>query len=100
MLHVDLQVVLEVLAHTREVVDDWDAEGTQLIGVADAGQLQRLRCVDRAAAQDHLAAEDAPALPRAVRVVHSHRARPWNRIRLTIARVRISRFGRLETGWR
>ena len=55
MLDVDLEVVLEVLPHARQVGDDVDAERAQFGRAADARQLQQLRRVDRAAAQDHLA---------------------------------------------
>jgi len=48
-------VVLQVLADARQIVDDVHAEGFELGRVADAGELQQLRRVDRAAAEDHLA---------------------------------------------
>jgi len=48
-------VVLEVLADTRQVVDDLDAEGAELVGRPDTRQEQELRRVDGAAAEDDLA---------------------------------------------
>ena len=58
VLDVDLEVILQVLADARQVVDDVDAERLELAGVADAGELEQLRRVDRAAAEDHLAGLD------------------------------------------
>ena len=55
MLDVHLEVVLEVLADTGQVVHDVDPDAPQVFGVADAGELEQLRRVERAAAQDHLA---------------------------------------------
>ena len=43
MLDVDLEVVLQVAADGRQVVDDVDAERSQVVGLADARQLQQLR---------------------------------------------------------
>src|SRR6202042_178721 len=51
---VDVHVVLEVLAHSGQVMDDRDAERLQLVGRADARQQQQARRVHRAAAQDQL----------------------------------------------
>ena len=65
VLHVHLEVVLQVLADARQVVDDVDAERLQLGGVADAGQLQQLRRVDRAAADDDLVGVRPPGRPAA-----------------------------------
>ena len=70
-------MVLEIRADAGQVVDDCDAVLLQLPGRADAGEHQKLRRVDRAAAQDDFAprldgadrialpvfqAADAPAL--------------------------------------
>ena len=55
VLDVDLEVVLEVLADAGQVVDHVDAEAGEVLLVADAGELEQLRGVDGAAAQDHLA---------------------------------------------
>ena len=49
-----LIVVLQVGADALHVGDDVDAVLTQQIGRADAGQLQQLRRVERAAREDHL----------------------------------------------
>ena len=43
VLDVDLEVVLEVRADTGQVGDDVDPELPQILGVADAGELQQLR---------------------------------------------------------
>src|SRR5699024_9543677 len=58
VLDVDLEMVLEVLADARQVVDDVDAERLELARVADAGKLEQLWRVDRAAAEDHLVRPD------------------------------------------
>ncbi len=58
VLDVDLEMVLEVLADAGQVVDDRDPDGLQLRGIADAGELEQLGRVDRAASEDHLAAVD------------------------------------------
>src|SRR5215475_11718822 len=50
ILDVSLNVVLQVLADARQVLDDGDAERLELIGVADTGQHEHLRGVDRTAA--------------------------------------------------
>jgi hypothetical protein len=71
VLDVDLEVVLEVLADPRQVVDDVDPERAQLVRVADARELQQLRRVDRAAAEDHLVRADRLALH-----LDADRARP------------------------
>src|SRR3546814_11541321 len=54
VLHVDLQVVLQVLADARQVVRDGDALRLQFVGRADAGQQQHLRRVDGAAGADQI----------------------------------------------
>ena len=58
VLDVDLEVILQVLAHARQVVHDRHAERLELARVADARELQQLRRVDRAAAEDHLVRAD------------------------------------------
>ena len=52
-----------MLADAGQVGDDRDAEGLEVRGRPDAGQLQQLRRVDRAAAQDDLAAVDRSRVP-------------------------------------
>ena len=74
VLDVDLEVVLEVLAHAGRVVHDVDAEAAEQRLVTDAGELEQLRGVDRAAAEDDLAGVDACALPAAAAVVDADRA--------------------------
>ena len=74
VLDVDLEVVLQVLADAREVVDDVDPERLELARVADAGELQQLRRVDRAAAEDHLAGLD-PLRPDPARDLDADRPR-------------------------
>ncbi len=83
VLDVDLEVVLQVLAHAGQVGHRVDAEPAQQPGVAHPGQLQQLRRVDRASAQDDLPGPDllrrarpagpVPAAP-AAPVLHAHRA--------------------------
>jgi hypothetical protein len=51
----DVEVVLQVAADIGGIVDDIDAEAAQFIRRTDAGQHQRLRRIDRAAAEDDLA---------------------------------------------
>jgi hypothetical protein len=55
VLDVDLEVVLEIAADARQVRHRRNLEAFKLVGVADAGQHQQLRRVDRAAGEDHLA---------------------------------------------
>ncbi|MCY1230310.1 hypothetical protein D9M72_427190 [compost metagenome] len=45
-------MVLQVLAHARQGVAYVDAECAQPFRLADAGQLQQLRCIDRAGGED------------------------------------------------
>ena len=90
VLHVDLEMVLQVLADAGQVVHDVDAERRQLARVADAGELEQLRRVDRAAAEDHLARADRLAADARRRP----RAFPRTRRGSTNARQRTSRFGR------
>ena len=61
-------MVLEVLADAGQVVDHVDAEAGEVLLVADAGELEQLRGVDGAAAEDHLAGGHAarPAGPEVV----------------------------------
>ena len=106
VLDVDLEVVLQVLAHAGEVVDHGDAERLQLRGVADAGQLEQLRRVDGAAAADDLAGRDPleraradPSVPCSTYSTPTARV-PSNRMRLAWARQTTFRFGRRMTGWR
>ena len=55
VLHVDLEVILEVLADPGEVGGHVDPEPAQLVGRTHSRQQQELGRVDRAAGQDHLA---------------------------------------------
>ncbi len=75
VLHVHLQVVLEVLADAWQVLYHVDAEGFQLVGVAHARKLERLGRVDRAAAEDHLAGMHGGRRPSGTPVLHADRAR-------------------------
>ena len=64
----DLEVILQVLADAGQVMDERDIGGAEVLAVADAGDLQQLRRVERAAAQDHLTgAHRRVAAPRQVR---------------------------------
>jgi hypothetical protein len=58
VLDVDLEVVLQVLADARQVVDDVDADSAELVRVPDTRELEQLRRVDGAAAEDYLARPD------------------------------------------
>ena len=73
VLDIDLQVVLQVLAHPRQVGHHVDAEPGQQRRAAHPGQLQQLRRVDGPAAQDHLA---APRFPRGTAMAIPHPGRP------------------------
>ena len=66
-------MVLEVLADPRHVRDHLDAEPAEIVGVADAGQLEELRGVDRPAAQEDLAGVDLTVQATAASVVDPHR---------------------------
>ena len=69
VLDVDLQVVLQVLPDSGEVVHDVDAQSLQLVGVADARDLEEPGGVDGAAAQDDVARTRPAPCPRASRVL-------------------------------
>ena len=56
MLHVGLEVILQVRAHARDIRHHVDVELFERLGIADAGQEQDLRRIDRAAGHDDLAA--------------------------------------------
>ncbi len=56
VLHIDLEVVLQVLAHTGEIRHDVDAEPFEVAGGTDAGELQELGGIEGAAAHDDLPA--------------------------------------------
>ena len=52
--HEEVEVVLQVRAHLRAVEDDGDAEAFQVVGGADAGELQEAGGADRAGGEDDL----------------------------------------------
>src|SRR5690625_186422 len=56
MLHVDFQVILEVLAYPRQLVHHFDPSSAQHLRRADPRQLQQLGRVDGAGADDYLPA--------------------------------------------
>ena len=76
VLDVDLEVVLEVGTDARQVGHDGDAEVLQVRRRADAGELEQLRRVDRAARQDDLAALDPLRSPTPPLDVDGDGARP------------------------
>ena len=76
MLHVDLEVILEMLADPGNVLHHVDAQRAELVRVADPRELQDLRRVDGAAAQDHLARPNRPRRTRPARVLDPDRSRP------------------------
>ena len=47
-------MVLEVLAHAGQRVDDRDADAAQMGGVADPAELQHMQRTDGTAGEDHL----------------------------------------------
>ena len=51
----ELQMVLQVLAHARQIVNDVDTVTPQQITGTDARELQQLRALQRARRQDHFA---------------------------------------------
>ncbi len=66
-----LEMVLEVLADARRVVEDLDPEAAQAFRIADAGELEEMRRADGARAQHHLpAGHDAPAIARPASIRH------------------------------
>src|SRR5262245_16028127 len=67
-------MVLEVLPDTGQRVHDIDTDRLEVLGIAHAGELEELRRVDRAAAEDHLARRD-PLDPAPVPDVDADRAR-------------------------
>ena len=54
-LHVDLQVVLQIRANARQVVDDAEPVRPQMVGRADAREHQELGRAKGAGGKDHLA---------------------------------------------
>ncbi len=70
------QVVLEVLADARQVGDHRDAVLAQERGGPEAGQLQELRRLDRARAQQHLARCAHRGLRAVTPIADAHRAPP------------------------
>ena len=58
VLDVHLKVVLQILADTRQILHDVDADLVQQILIADAGHLQKLRRIDCSTTQDHLICAD------------------------------------------
>ena len=82
-----------MLADAGQVVHRFDAGRPQLLGVADAGHLEQLGRVERAAAQDHLAARDPFAS--AARATYST---PVTRVPSTTRRVTSARHAHVEVG--
>ncbi len=68
VLQVHLQVILQILANARQVVDHRDVEAFEQCRRADAGALQHLRRGDGAAAQQHFLA--CSGLNRGIAVAH------------------------------
>ncbi len=75
VLHVGFDVVLQVRADAGNVRHRRDAELLQRVGVADAGQHQDLRRIDRAAGDDDFAARAHPDEPAVVQVLDADGAR-------------------------
>ena len=55
LLHIHLQVILQVLTHTRQVFHQWNRQCRQLIGRPDTRLQQQLRRIDRPGADNDLA---------------------------------------------
>ena len=55
MLDDDVGMIVQVRSHARQIVAHRNADFAQMVGGPDAGELQELGRVERAAAQDHLA---------------------------------------------
>ena len=93
------RMVLQSLADPREVVDDVDADVTQVRRRADARQHEELRAVDGSTGEDHLAVDMAGASPPSA--VLDAGARPSSTsTRVASACVRTVRFGRPRAGRR
>src|SRR6266404_8907243 len=75
-LKVELQVILQVLAHARQRAHHVDAVGGELMLRADARQHQQLRRVDRTRAQDHLAPRAHLVKDTAAPITHTDRPPP------------------------
>jgi hypothetical protein len=58
MLHIDLEMILQVFTDARKMMYDVDAKRCQMICIADARKLQQLRRVDGAAATDDFSCKD------------------------------------------
>src|SRR5207248_4848711 len=54
-LEIELEVILQVLAHSGQVAHYVDAESGELTGRPDARELEQLRGVDGTRAEEHLA---------------------------------------------
>jgi hypothetical protein len=79
-------------------VDDVDADRASSSAFADARELEELRRVDRAAAEDHLAGATT-SVP-AVHDLDADRPRALEETRVTKRAAATSRFGRRRTGCR
>ena len=63
-------VVVQVLTDPREVVDHGDADLREMCGRSDAGDLQQVRRVDGAPADEGLLSRPDPLLDTAAQVAH------------------------------
>jgi len=93
------RVVLEVLTDAGQILYDVDAQRRELVGVADARELEQMGRVERSAAQDHLARVDGLVVPCSETSTPTARV-PSKRIFVTKARHCTSKFGRFMTGCR
>ena len=71
-----LQMVLQVLAHAREVPDDGNAKGFQQRLGSDAGKLEELRTLQRARADDDFPRTRNFMIDPVFPIPHAGRARP------------------------
>ena len=76
MLHLDLEVVLQVAADLGQIGCDCNAVRPQMVGRPDAGQHQELRRVHRPAREDDLACRDELLSPAGARNPNSDATAP------------------------
>ena len=68
-----VQMVAQVLAHTRELVNDFDAGALQHVALSDTGELEQLRRLNRARGEEHFAPRPDGALLAALAIGEADR---------------------------
>ena len=71
-----MQVIAQVLAHARQLVNDIDARALQHFALSDSGELEQLRRLDRARGEEHFAPRAHGPLLGALAVDHADRFAP------------------------